>query len=68
LGFLAGGILKESRDLDFPLIGISFMYPQVYVKQRIRNDGWQEDLGADFDKENMPARRLLDENGNPVKG
>lgn len=68
LGFLAGDILKESSDLDFPLIGIGFMYPQGYVKQRIRNDGWQEDLGADFDKESMPARRLLDENGNPVKG
>ena len=36
LGFLAGDILKESSDLDFPLIGIGFMYPQGYVKQRIR--------------------------------
>ena len=68
LGFLAGDILKESSDLDFPLIGIGFMYPQGYVKQRIRNDGWQENLEADIDKESMPARRLLDEKGNPIKG
>lgn len=67
LGFLAGDILKESSDLGFPLIGVGFMYPQGYVKQRIRVDGWQEDLDAQNQKELMPVKKVLDKEGKWLK-
>jgi starch phosphorylase len=68
LGFLAGDILKESSDLEFPMVGVGFMYPQGYVRQRLRIDGWQEDLEDSNGKEFMPARKILDDKGNWLKG
>src|SRR5262245_59644824 len=44
LGILAGDHCKESSDLGIPLIGVGFVYPQGYFHQRIRSDGWQEDI------------------------
>ncbi len=44
LGVLAGDICKESSDLDLPLVGIGFMYPQGYFRQRISADGWQQEI------------------------
>src|SRR5688572_4528890 len=35
LGVLAGDHCKEASDLGLPLIGVGFMYPQGYFKQRI---------------------------------
>ncbi|QJA06424.1 alpha-glucan family phosphorylase [Thermosulfurimonas marina] len=67
LGLLAGDILKEASDLDFPLVGIGFMYPQGYVRQRIRPDGWQEDVLNHIHKEEMPVRKVFDENGQWLK-
>lgn len=67
LGFLAGDILKEASDLGFPMVGIGFMYPQGYVKQRIKSDGWQEDLTQMNQKERMPVQKVLDEEGNWLK-
>jgi len=68
LGFLSGDILKESSDIGLPMIGIGFMYPQGYVRQKIRVDGWQEDIFLSNSKDAMPAQKLLDENGNWIKG
>ena len=42
LGFLAGDHVKECSDLGIPLVAIGFMYPEGYLHQRIREDGWQE--------------------------
>lgn len=67
LGFLAGDILKECSDMGFPMVGVGFMYPQGYVSQRIRVDGWQEDLETKNGKENFPARKVLDAEGNWLK-
>ncbi len=67
LGFLAGDILKESSDMGFPMIGIGFMYPQGYVKQKIREDGWQEEEFFSGSKEKIPAQQLVDKDGNPIK-
>src|SRR5262245_5366926 len=35
LGVLAGDHCKEASDLGVPLIGVGFMYPQGYFRQRI---------------------------------
>ena len=43
LGVLAGDHCKEASDLGLPLVGVGFMYPQGYFKQRISAEGWQQE-------------------------
>ncbi len=64
LGFLAGDILKESSDMGLNMIGVGFMYPEGYVRQKIRPDGWQEDANEELNRDEAPIERVLDENGN----
>ena len=44
LGVLAGDHCKEASDLGIPLIGVGFMYPQGYFRQRVSPDGWQQEV------------------------
>ncbi len=64
LGFLAGDILKESSDMNLPMVGVGFMYPQGYVRQIIGSDGWQNGTNENIDKDIAPIERVLDGNGN----
>jgi starch phosphorylase len=54
LGILAGDHCKESADLGIPLIGTGFAYPQGYFHQRIRSDGWQEDIYEQLKRGDAP--------------
>ncbi len=63
LGFLAGDFIKECSDLRVPLVAVGFMYPQGYVRQRIRDDGWQENLDQALDRDAASISRVLNENG-----
>lgn len=67
LGFLAGDTIKEASDIGFPIIGIGFMYPLGYVKQRIKPDGWQEEIEFTNSKATMPAKKLETTGGNWLK-
>ena len=44
LGVLAGDHCKEASDLGVPLVGVGFMYPQGYFRQRISPEGWQQEV------------------------
>ncbi|MDD1757539.1 MAG: alpha-glucan family phosphorylase [Methanotrichaceae archaeon] len=63
LGFLAGDYLKECNDLAVPLVAIGFMYPEGYLLQRIRSDGWQENVDERLDRDVAPIKRVLNEDG-----
>jgi len=63
LGFLAGDYLKEASDLRVPLVAIGFMYPEGYVRQRIREDGWQESLDEDLDRGAASISKVLNDKG-----
>jgi glycogen phosphorylase len=54
LGILAGDHCKESADLGIPLIGTGFAYPQGYFHQRLRSDGWQEDIYEQLKRGDAP--------------
>ena len=54
LGILAGDHCKESADLGIPLIGTGFVYPQGYFHQRLRSDGWQEDIYEELKRVDAP--------------
>jgi starch phosphorylase len=63
LGFLAGDHLKECSDLGVPLVAVGFMYPEGYLHQKIRMDGWQENPDEILDRDAAPITRVLNEKG-----
>ncbi|HEU4686642.1 MAG TPA: alpha-glucan family phosphorylase [Nitrospira sp.] len=63
LGILAGDHCKEASDLGVPLVGIGFMYPQGYFRQRITPEGWQEAAYAPFNREESPIHQALTPSG-----
>ena len=64
LGFLAGDFIKECSDLKVPMVAMGFMYPEGYLHQIIREDGWQENVAQVLDRDAAPILRVLDEQGN----
>ena len=63
LGFLAGDYIKECSDLGVPMVAVGFMYPEGYLHQKIRIDGWQDDVNEVLDRDAAPIERVLNENG-----
>ena len=67
LGILAGDHCKEASDLGLPLVGIGFMYPQGYFRQRITAEGWQEAAYAPFNRDESPVHPALTPSGEPCR-
>ncbi|MHA2089260.1 MAG: alpha-glucan family phosphorylase [Candidatus Kariarchaeaceae archaeon] len=67
LGVLSGDTCKEASDLGIPLIGIGFMYPQGYFKQKMPALGWQEADYEILDFSSAPVSLLKDQEGNKIK-
>jgi starch phosphorylase len=67
LGILAGDHCKEASDLGVPLVGIGFMYPQGYFRQRITQEGWQEAAYAPFDRGESPIHPAHTPSGDPCR-
>ncbi len=63
LGVLAGDIAKEASDLGVPMVGVGFMYPQGYFRQRINVEGRQEEIYEMIDRERVPVERVVTPNG-----
>src|SRR5262245_33303621 len=63
LGVLAGDHCKEASDLGVPLVGVGFMYPQGYFRQRVSPEGWQQEVYEQINWDNAPiaAARTLDD-------
>jgi len=66
LGVLAGDFLKSCSDLGVPLVGVGLIYSQGYVRQRLREDGWQEDVEEILDRTYDPIQQVLGEEGQPI--
>jgi len=66
LGILAGDTLKEASDLGLPMVGVGLSYSQGYVRQRIRDDGWQEEAHEPLDGSCYPIRPAEDSEGRPL--
>jgi starch phosphorylase len=54
LGVLAGDHCKEASDLGVPLVGVGFMYPQGYFRQRVSPEGWQQENYEQIDWAHAP--------------
>ncbi len=66
LGFLAGDYIKECSDLGVPMVAVGFAYPGGYLRQKIRLDGWQDDVHEDLESDAAPIQRVADEKGKQV--
>lgn len=65
LGVLAGDHCKEAADLGLPFVGIGFMYPQGYFRQRMTNDGWQEERYERISWTDAPIESAITPDGRP---
>ena len=63
LGVLAGDIAKEASDLGIPMVGVGFMYPQGYFRQRVNADGRQEENYEQIDRNTVPVEHVLAPDG-----
>ncbi len=66
LGILSGDHCKEASDLGIPLVGVGFMYPQGYFRQRVPSHGWQEAVYQELNFDDTPIRPVTDSAGEPV--
>lgn len=66
LGVLAGDHCKEASDLDIPLVGVGFLYPQGYFVQRINADGVQEAIYEKIRFSEVPATPATTPDGREV--
>ena len=67
LGILSGDHVKEASDIGLNFVGVGFMYPQGYFRQRIPTHGWQEAIYQQLDMEQSPIDLMRDEQDNPIK-
>src|SRR5438105_4760538 len=65
LGVLAGDHCKEASDLGVPLIGVGFMYPQGYFRQRISAEGLQQEVYERLSWADAPIEPALTPDGKP---
>ena len=66
LGILAGDHIKSASDLDIPLTGIGLFYDQGYFRQRLDNNGWQQEEYLDTDVDQLPMEPAIGKDGLPV--
>src|SRR5437660_3284885 len=67
LGILAGDHCKEASDLGVPIVGVGFMYPQGYFRQRITAEGWQEPEYLPFNRLDSPIHQARTPSGSPCQ-
>ncbi len=66
LGILSGDHLKSASDLGLPLMGVGLLYQQGYFQQYLNQAGWQQELYADNDFDNLPVRLEKGKDGEPL--
>jgi starch phosphorylase len=67
LGVLSGDHCKEISDLGLPFVGVGFIYPQGYFRQRIPPDGWQQAVYDTLNFDQVPLHPVMDVYGNRLK-
>jgi starch phosphorylase len=67
LGILAGDHLKSASDLRLPLIAIGLLYRYGYFRQRLRNDGWQEEHYGETLPNDLPIYLVRNADETPLR-
>ena len=67
LGILAGDHLKSASDLNLPLVAVGLLYRYGYFRQRLRNDGWQEEHYGETHPNDLPLTLVKDSDDKPLR-
>jgi starch phosphorylase len=67
LGILAGDHLKSASDLRIPLIAVGLLYRYGYFRQRLRNDGWQEEHYGETFPNDLPITLINNAAGSALQ-
>ena len=67
LGILAGDHLKSASDLNLPLIAVGLLYRYGYFRQRLRNDGWQEEHYGETHPNDLPLTLVKSDDDKPLR-
>lgn len=67
LGLLAGDHLKAASDLGLPLVGVGLLYARGYFRQRLNNEGWQQEYYPQYDFYQFPIQLLRGANEEPLR-
>jgi len=66
LGILAGDHLKSASDLNLPLVAVGLFYRFGYFRQRLRSDGWQEEIYRENHSDELALQTVNDVTGKPL--
>lgn len=66
LGVLAGDIISEAADENFPMVGIGILYKGKEFVQHITGDGKEEQRDSEFDHDTSFLRQTT-KNGKPLE-
>ncbi len=67
LGVLSGDHLRETSDMDLPLIAVGLFYRRGYFRQVISGDGKQQHYYPDLDAYRVGVLRVADAEGNSLR-
>jgi len=67
LGILAGDHLKSASDLNLPLVAVGLLYRYGYFRQRLRNDGWQEEHYGETHPNDLPLTLVKSDDDKPLR-
>ena len=67
LGILAGDHLKSASDLGLPLVAVGLLYRYGYFRQRLRNDGWQEEQYRETFPNDLSIHLVKNDDGTPLR-
>jgi len=67
LGILAGDHLKSASDLGLPLVAVGLLYRYGYFRQRLRNDGWQEEHYGETFPNDLPIHLIRNADDTPLR-
>lgn len=67
LGVLAGDHIKTTSDLGIPFTGISLKYAEGYFRQRVDENGWQQESFPATDWKKTACERIFAEDGAPLQ-
>jgi len=66
LGVLAGDHIKSASDLGIPLVGVGLFYGRGYFRQRLDQNGWQQEDYLQGDLTQLPMEPAIGTSGVPV--
>lgn len=66
LGVLSGDHVKSASGLGIPMAAVGLFYDQGYFRQRLNDEGYQEEVYVDTKVENLPMQQALCPKGEPI--